>query len=404
MNNNFFEKAKEYVGFFCNVKPNRRTGSKGNKEAIKFFKEQINPWNYEIDTTEFSCLDYENNGSTLSENNTTHEVFTSPFSVPGHIESTLIIASNLHELETLNYNNKLLLLKGEICKEQLMPKKFIFYNPKHHKEIYSLLEQKKPAAIITATTKNEEVVGNFYPFPLFEDGDFDIPSVYCQDIVGNTLEQIKKKKDPVFTLTIDAQRISSTASNVIAKKYSDANQKIVICAHIDARDTTPGASDNASGTAVLLLLAEMLHQYKGTFDIEIVAFNGEDYYSVGGQMDYLKRYGNELNDIYLVINIDDVGYKQGATCISYYNCSEDMEGKTSNLLKHYKTIQKGMQWFQGDHMIFAQKEIATIAFTSEKSMELLKTITHTKHDTPDILNYAKIVELASFLKDLIDTL
>lgn len=401
MKKNFYVKTEEYINFLCSVKPHRRTGSKGNQDATNYFKQQISQWNYDIDTTKFPCLDHKNNGSKLNYKKTQFETFTSPFSQPVDITSIIEIVSTIKNLENIQCENKILLMKGEICKEQLMPKNFIFYNPDHHKKIYTLLEEKKPAAIITATTKNEEMVGNFYPFPLFEDGDFDIPSVYCKDIVGNNIEQIKQKENPNFTLKIDTKRIPSTASNVLAKKNSEIKKKIVICAHIDARDTTPGASDNASGTAVLLVLAELLKDYKGSYQIEIIAFNGEDYYSVGGQMDYLKRYSSELDDISLAINIDDVGFKEGKTSYSLYNCSKEISEKIQSAFKPYKEMMDGVQWYQGDHMIFVQNQIPAMAITSEKSMELLRTITHTKKDNPGILDYNKIVDISYALRNLI---
>ena len=63
---------------------------------------------------------------------------------------------------------------------------------------------------------------------------------------------------------------------------------IVFCAHIDAKKDTPGALDNATGIATLLALSKLLTEYSGSLCIEIVAFNGEDYYAASGQMQYLK--------------------------------------------------------------------------------------------------------------------
>ena len=60
-----------------------------------------------------------------------------------------------------------------------------------------------------------------------------------------------------------------------------------ICAHIDSKMGTPGALDNASGTTVLLLLAELLADYRGSLGVDIAAINGEDYYSVTGEIVYL---------------------------------------------------------------------------------------------------------------------
>ncbi len=394
----YFAQAQSYLEALCNVKPNRRVGSPGNHAATDFFTKKVNTWGYSIDATPFKCIDYQNNEPSLTCQDTTFEVKMSPYSLGCNTLSPLAVASTINELEKTDCNQKILLLKGEICAEQLMPKNFVFYNPDHHKKIYALLEEKQPKAIITATSKNPQMVGSIYPFPLINDGDFDIPSVYCMDIVG---EEIAAKAGQKFNLESEAKRIPTTACNVIARKNAHAQEKISICAHIDAIENSPGASDNASGVVVLLLLAEMLKDYRGKLGIEIIAFNGEDHYSLGGQMDYLNRYSDSLNQIFAAINIDDVGYVKGNTAYSFYGCPADIQRKANIAFSKYEGICEGEQWYQGDHMIFAQNQKPTIAVTSDKVAELMATITHSPKDTPEIVNCDKLVELACALESLV---
>jgi aminopeptidase YwaD len=283
----------------------------------------------------------------------------------------------------------------------LMPKNFVFYNPDHHQRIYSLLEERQPAAIITATSKNPELVGALYPFPLIEDGDFDIPSVYCTEMVGKRISELTGE---VFSLKIDARRIPATACNVIARQNVEAEEKVVVCAHIDAYGESPGALDDASGTVVLLLLAEMLAGYQGPLGIEILAFNGEDHYSAGGQMDYLHRFGKSLEQSVVAINIDDVGYVHGRTAYSLYECPDALENEAEAVFGGYEGIIRGEQWYQGDHMIFVQNGIAAMAITSERSRELMATVTHTAKDIPEIVDCDKLVELASALQTFVTRL
>ena len=49
--------------------------------------------------------------------------------------------SSMDELERSNISARLLLLHGDIAREQLMPKNFVFYNPVEHQRIISLLEK-----------------------------------------------------------------------------------------------------------------------------------------------------------------------------------------------------------------------------------------------------------------------
>jgi len=396
--NKYLQKASRYLQILCGVKPNRRTGSKGNRAATDFFYKTIKPWGYKIDATPFTCLDFESSDASLTCNGNSFEIHISPYSLGCDVIAELVTISTIEELEKCYCTGKILLMKGEICAEQLMPKNFVFYNPKRHKRIYAILEERQPAAIITATARKPELVGAIYPFPLIEDGDFDIPSVYCTDVVGG---EIAANTYHEFHLVIQAKRILSTACNVIARKNPDAREKIIVCAHIDAYGNTPGALDNTSGTVVLLLLAKMLQKYDGPMAIEFIAFNGEDYFSAGGQMDYLRRYGNELKEVLVAINVDDVGYIKGKTAFSMYECTDTISKKAHHIFSSFNGIIRGEKWFQGDHMIFVQKGIPVIAFTAEKMRDLMAKITHTQKDTPELVDYTKLVEIASALKEFI---
>ena len=394
----YLQKASEYLETLCRVKPNRRTGSKGNRAATDFFYETIKPWGYKIDATPFTCLDFESGEVSLVCNGNSFEIYISPYSLGCDVITELVTVSTLLELEKCYCTGKILLMKGEICAEQLMPKNFVFYNPEHHKRIYAILEERQPAAIITATARKPELVGAIYPFPLIEDGDFGIPSVYCADTVG---EEIAVNTYHEFHLVAQAKRILSTACNVIARKNPDAREKTIVCAHIDTYSNTPGALDNASGTVVLLLLAKMLQKYDGPMAIEFIALNGEDNFSVGGQMDYLRRYGNELEKVLVAINVDDVGYIKGKTAFSMYECPDIISKKAHQIFSSFNGIVRGEEWFQGDHMIFVQKGLPAIAFTAEKMRDLMVKITHTQKDTPKLIDYSKLVEIASALKEFI---
>jgi len=393
---NYMKKAQFYLKTLCNVKPNRRTGSPGNQDAADFCANTIRAYGYEVDATSFECLDHICNGAMLSQEEA-YEVYASPYTMGCDALAELIAVSTIEELENIDCEGKILLMKGAICKEQLMPKNFVFYNPEHHQKIIALLESRKPAGIITATEKRPEQVGALYPFPLIVDGDFDIPSVYCKYIVGDILAATRG----LFRLKIDAIRISSRAKNIIARLNSNAPRKVVITAHIDAYEGSPGASDNASGIVVLLLCAEMLSDYRGENCIEIVALNGEDHYSAGGQMDYLKRYGTEMPKIMLAINVDDVGYKIGRTAYSFYECPLSLVKKAEDVFLRFNGVVSGEQWFNGDHMIFVQNQVPSMAFTSERMADLMKTVTHTSLDTPDLIDCYKLVEVAESLNALV---
>ncbi len=55
-------------------------------------------------------------------------------------------------------------------------------------------------------------------------------------------------------------------------------------------------------------------------------------------------------------------------------------------------------------MIFVQNRIPSMAFTSECMADLMKTVTHTSLDTPDLIDCRKLVEVAESLNALVRSL
>jgi aminopeptidase YwaD len=397
----YAEKASQYLKILSGVKPNRRTGSAGNRAATAFFEQAIRKFGYDIDSTPFPALDYACETAALSCGDFDFEVFASPYSPACNVLAEPVVVSTVEELHTTNFAGKILILRGPICEEQIMPKNFVFYNPEEHQQIISLLEAKKPAGIVAATKRNPELAGALDPFPLFVDGDFDIASVYCVDALASDLEVLAGRE---MLLRIDAERIPASAANVVARLNSDKAGKIVITAHIDAYESTPGALDNASGITILLLAAEMLADYQGKYSLEIVALNGEDHYSAGGQMDYLSRYREELPAIIVVINLDAVGYIRGESAYSFYECEPELVEKMENIFRLHAGLNHGEQWYSGDHMVFVQNEVPAVAISSENLMEILTTVAHTSSDTPALVDSNKLVEVAEALNDVVRTL
>jgi aminopeptidase YwaD len=278
-----------------------------------------------------------------------------------------------------------------------MPKNFPFYNPDEHQRIIRLLETKEPVAVISATGRNPELAGAVYPFPLIEDGDFDIPSAYMTEEEG---ARLASHADEMAALVIEAERRPSSGLNLVARK-GRADRRIVISAHMDAKDDTPGALDNAAGVIVLLLLAEMLKEYDEDLRIELIPFNGEDHYSAAGEIAYLKANRGKLNEIVLNINIDAAGYREKKNVYSLYEIPEDLAGLIRNTFEENKALTEGEPWYQGDHMVFAMNGIPALAITSEGFMEIETKFAHKPNDLPELVDCEQLVEIAGELWKLL---
>ncbi len=392
------ERAGTYLRRLCVEIPNRRVGNEGNRAATDFFASKVASFGFKTESPAFDCIDWTSGGAHLTVDGTAFEAFVSPYSLGCQVSAPLVIASTVEELEAADATDKIILLRGDLAKEQLMPKNFTFYNPDRHKKIIRLLETKNPQAIIAATSRDAAVAGAVYPFPLIEDGDFDIPSVYMTDVEGKGLVE---RAGEGASLEIKAERSPARGCNVIARKGADPNRRAVLFAHIDAKDGTPGALDNATGVAVLLLLGELLSDYTGNLGIEIVALNGEDYYSAPGEQQYLSTNAGRFAEIILGINLDGAGHYQGSTAYSLYDCPPGIAHSIKKAFSSGKDMIEGEPWYQGDHGLFLMNQRPALAITSERFSEILAKIAHTPKDSPEIVDCAKLVHTARALRDLL---
>jgi len=390
--------AADHMRRLCVDLPTRRVGSAGNRAATAYFASVAASHGFAIEQPEFECLDWQADGAALAAGDDSFEVLPGPYSPGCDVSGPLRVVEAVEQLQGTDLSDAIVLLRGAIAREQLMPKNFPFYNPDEHRRIIAALESARPRAIVTATGHDPAMAGALYPFPLIEDGDFDIPSAYMTDEEGARLAALDGQ---TVSLTIRAQRIPSTGCNTVARRGPAGGQRIVFFAHIDAKAGTPGAIDNASGVTVLSLLAGLLTGYQGGVEIELVALNGEDYYSAPGEQLYLARNADRFGSVALGINLDGLGYRRGRIAYSLYECPPDLAATARDVFGAREEFVEGEAWYQGDHMLFVLNGRPALALTSELAAELMTEIIHTPRDTVEVVDPARLAQAALALRDLL---
>lgn len=103
--------------------------------------------------------------------------------------------------------------------------------------------------------------------------------------------------------------------NLIAEipGQSSADEIIIVGAHYDSAGQTPGADDNASGVAAMLVIAEKLAQFKPQRTLRFVAFTNEEppYFQREGQMGswvYARACREAKDNIVAVLALETMGY------------------------------------------------------------------------------------------------
>jgi len=381
--------------------PDRHVGGPGNRAATAMFAERVASFGFEVARTEFDCLGWTHGEAVLEAAGEGFDVHVGPYSPPLDIVAPLITVSTVEQLEHESVRGAIVLLNGAIAAGQVMPRNFRFYNPDSHQRIIRALDTFAPAAVVGATGRDPSMVGSQYPFPLFEDGDLGLPSAYMTEEEGERL--LAHVGRPV-RLRLDSDRIAATAEHVVARRAGDRPGRIVVSAHIDSRQGSPGALDNASGVATLLGLAELLADRAGGHTVDLVPFNGEDNYANPGELMWIDENEGRWDEIVLGINIDDSGQVGAINHVSFYDTPSEIEAAVRDAMGQYPGIAEGPRWLQGDHGIFTMYGRPAIAIASSEMVEFMARYAHTERDTIDLADPALIAQTAHFVADVIASL
>lgn len=388
---------EDFLKLFSRERP---VGTKVNTELVGVLKKQLSKMEYDIQLLPFDCMVWNNGVSAIKTDNHSLSVEPSPFSEPFNGNGKLHIAKTLEQLENINCKDDILVLAEDMTRTPLQPKNYPFYYPDEHRMIISLLEKKSPKAIIAVTGKN--TLNGQNPFPLFEDGNFLIPSGNIRKEYLKELDRLSRLNIPV-NLVIDSHKVKAKSHQIIAsKRVKKSAGKIIIAAHMDTKYSTPGALDNAAGVAVLLQLAQSLNS--SVYDIDIVPFNSEEFYGANGELEYLNFLNSESENITLMINIDSPCHKGSETAISFYNLSNPIEKLINSLIVNSPKILKGKEWYAGDHVPFIFRKIPCIVVTSSDFFDGALEHTHTLKDTLDTIDFELIKPTVQYLTNVIDSL
>jgi aminopeptidase YwaD len=286
--------------------------------------------------------------------------------------AALVSASTLDELAAADLTGKLALLHGELVEEPLSPKSW-FLKGERDDAIINLLEAKRPAALLApppATLQYEQFTG---------DWELEIPAA---TVPVEVLARLLRRPGPV-RLRLDCAKHPATARNVVAR-LSSASQparKIVLMAHFDTRINTPGALDNGGSVAALLALAEALCSAVLPFDLEFIAFDGEEYLPIGDD-EYVRRAGEE---------------SFAHIAVAPFNLAPELAGRVGAIVARYPAVQWVEPWPQSNHSTFTLRGAPALAFSSEGAFALA----HFPHDTVEQVSIDKLAEVVQLVREVV---
>ncbi len=365
----------------------RPTGSKNNRKAYNYIGREMAGYGFAVEKQEFDCIDWFPGGASFLMEGREIRLKEADYTLPCNLGGKLHCIENIEQLRKSDIQGELVFLFGELTREPLMPKKFPFYNPPEHKRIIALLEEKNPGAILFASCSKESLV------PLIEDGDFNIP---CAVVPVKEQEYLLGNKNSPVRLVIKSSRKPARAANIISRGWGE-KPRIAVSAHLDTKPFTPGALDNAVGVAAILVLGKVLGPGRLKNQLELIAFNGEDYFSNAGEVVFSEKSLSEPGDYLLGVNIDGIGYLEGQTGFSFFELCEEKRSRIRKITKKIPGICEIAPWPQGDHMVFVGCGIPAVAITSTQVFGILESVIHTPEDRLEIVDRKKIAECVAFL-------
>jgi len=385
----------------CLPFPDRAVGSPGGNAANDYVAGELTAMGASVERIGFDCVVWEPVAATIEVGGETPEISCGPYSPSIDVSAPLVAVSSLEELGAAELGGRIVVLHGDIAAEQIGPKNYPFYRLDDHMRIIERLESSGAAAVIGITGHNPTSAGALDPFPLFEDGDFAVPSVYASRSQGEALLTHAGK---TAHLVIDSLVTPGRADQLIGRLPGTGPGRVVVSAHVDSRRGTPGALDNATGVCVLLGAAELLAADPPSCSVELVPFNGEDNFAAYGEMAYLSAYGDGLSDVGLAINIDAAGLPGGPSAVSTYSCPEQTVALIARLVEADPFVECGPVWPMSDHMVFAMRGVPAAAITSMDFATVNGSIAHAPHDLPGLADPEVVARTARFVANLIRAL
>jgi len=147
-----------------------------------------------------------------------------------------------------------------------------------------------------------------------------IPVVSVGGEDGRRLRDLLQQGPTIVRVAVDASVAERTTENVVATQAADAppGRTLVLGAHYDSVEISPGANDNASGTAMVLELAHVLAGESAGARVTFATFGGEELGLLGSAA-YVQGLSEEgRHAVTGMLNFDMVGVGDELRIGGYY--------------------------------------------------------------------------------------
>jgi aminopeptidase YwaD len=244
------------------------------------------------------------------------------------------------------------------------------------------VESRRPSGVIVISSS--EMVST----KLIRDPFLRVPAVAVSPSAGLRLRENVGRR---VQLRIDARRYDSTGHNVIGRLAGEGEGRIAVVAHYDTAANSPGATDNASGTAVVLELCELFAAAgRRKLGVDFIAYGAEEYGRHGGNLggnlgsvEYVRRHPAEVAETLAVVETDCVGTVKIPPRVRVMGWSGDRRKGVLDVLQQFpRCIADVRPETEKPRTAFNLPGVPVLAFVNDYG----KLPIHTAQDTIDLMS------------------
>lgn len=362
----------------------RYVGSPANHAAAEYIRREMERAGLAVELQKSDCPEWSARRAVCESEGVLLPMLVDPFSPPLDTIAPVVPVGTVAELEGADLKGRIPLLYGDLMQAPVSPKAW-FLKTEHDERIVALLEDKAPAAVLSAQPSVPYFAHGFC------DADFSLPSA---TLPREAALGLARRSRPDVHLMLETERRPGWTANVVGRKAGARPETIVLCAHYDTALVTPGAHDNATGAAIVLALAAHFAARKMDCGLEFLAISGHEYLPLGIDAYWKTASAGRL---IAAMNFDGVGQHLSANTLTAMAASEELiRTAQSKMAAHPGTVWVD-PWPESDHSAFAMCGVPALAFGGAGARE----IAHSPADTVDGVSIDKLIEAASLAAEIV---
>lgn len=223
---------------------------------------------------------------------------------------------------------------------------------------------------------------------------------------NTALKMARELKNGGLSVKVEAENFCYNSHNIVAGSGAAGKKgrRVVLGAHFDTTPGIEGAGDDASGIAILLVLARVMKKefFASGTEFDLVAFTGEEYGGTSGcglgAMQFASQRNLYLEEVPWMVEIDDVGTFMGHLRPKVY-ADRNLYRSLNAILSAWDLSAEYRIVYGGDSGPFTNLNIPIVFFNEDKPLDGNGHFAlHSPQDNLDLIDPDKLVRDAEIVR------